>query len=160
MNIIRREGSPLSAYRPASVDDQFGRMVENMFEDFFAPFTPYSSLLSRRDESSVVSPRLNVLETEKTFEVEAELPGVAKEDIKVAIDSRRISIEGEAKRESAEKEGENIVYAERSIRKFARSFTLPADVDDTGAQAKLENGILMLTLPKKEASQVKKLTIQ
>lgn len=155
MNIVRREGSPLSAYRPSWVDDQFGRMVENMFEDFFAP-----SLLSRGDTGALVSPRLNVSENEKAFEIEAEMPGVAKEDVKVAIDNRRISIEGEAKRESAEKEGENIVYAERSTRKFARSFTLPADVDDAAAQAKLENGILRLTLPKKESSQAKKLTIQ
>lgn len=160
MNIVRREGSPLSTYRPGSMDDQFGRMFESMFEDFFAPFTPYSSLLSRRDGGNVVSPRLNVVETEKTFEVEAELPGVTKEDIKVAIDNRRVSIEGEAKRETERKEGENVVYAERSTRHFARSFTLPVDVDDAGAQAKLENGVLMLSLPKKEASQAKKLTVQ
>lgn len=157
MSIARRENSPLSAYRPHMVDDQFGRLMENMFEDFFAP---YSSLLSRRDGGEVVSPRLNVVETDKTYEVEAELPGVKKEDVKVSIDHRRVSIEGESKRESAEKEGENIVYAERSTRKFARSFTLPAEVDDAGAQARLENGILMLSLPKKESSQAKKLTIQ
>ena len=156
MNIVRREGSSLPTYRPAS----FGRMFENMFEDFFAPFTPYSSLLSRRDGGTMVSPRLNVVETDKSIEVEAELPGVAKEDIKVAIDNRRITIEGESKRTSAEKEGEHVVYAEHSIRKFARSFTLPADVDDTGAQAKLENGILILSLPKKESSHAKKMTIQ
>jgi HSP20 family protein len=160
MNIVRRTTSPLSTYRPTSMDDQFGQLVENMFEDFFAPFTPYSSLLSRRDEGDLISPRLNVKETEKSFEVEAELPGVKKEDIKVAIDNRRVSIEGEAKRESAQKEGENVVYAERSTRKFARSFTLPADVDDNGAQARLENGVLMLTLPKKESTQAKKLTVQ
>ncbi len=160
MNIVRRSGSPLPAYGPEMLDDQFGRLVENMFGDFFSPFTPYSSLLSRRDGGAVVSPRLNVSETDKSFEVEAEVPGVKKEDIKVAIDNRRITIEGEAKRESAEKEGENIVFAERSTRKFARTFTLPADVDDAGAQAKLENGILMLSLPKKEPTQAKKLTIQ
>lgn len=160
MNIVRRENAPLSAYRPGSFDDQFGHLVENMLEDFFAPFTPYSSLLSRRDGGAFVSPRMNLVETDKAFEVEAEMPGVKKEDIKVSIDNRRVSIEGEAKRETAEKEGENVVYAERSTRKFARTFTLPADVDDAGAQAKLENGILMLTLPKKETSQAKKLTIR
>lgn len=157
MNIARREGSPLSVYRPHLFDDEFGRMMENMFDDFFAP---YSSLFARHDGGAVVSPRLNVVETDKAFEVEAELPGVKKEDIKVSIDHRRVTIEGEAKRESAEKEGEHIVYAERSTRKFARSFMLPADVDDAGAQAKLENGVLMLSLPKKESSQAKKLTIQ
>lgn len=158
-NLIRRSNVPLSIYRPTGIEDQFDRLVENMFEDFFAPSIPYSSLAGRGGEA-VISPRLNVVETDKTFEVEAELPGVKKEDVKVAIDNRRVTIEGEAKRESAEKEGENIVYAERSIRKFSRSFTLPTDVDDAGAQAKLENGILMLTLPKKESAQVKRLTVQ
>lgn len=157
MNIVRRDKSPLSIYRP--IEDQFGRLVEDMFEDFFAPSTPFSSL-SRGSSDGITSPRLNVVETEKAFEVEAEMPGVKKEDIKVAIEGRRVTIEGEAKRESAEKEGEHIVYAERSTRKFSRSFTIPTDVDDTGAQAKLENGVLMLTLPKKEATQVKKLTVQ
>ncbi len=159
MNIIRRNNSPLSTYRPTSFDDPFERLVENVFENFFAPFTPYSSL-SRLEADTMVSPRLNVVETDKAFVVEAELPGVAKEDIKVAVDNRRVTLEAEAKRETAQKEDENVVYAERSVRKFARSFTLPTDVDDTNAQAKLENGILTLTLPKKEPAQAKKLTIQ
>lgn len=158
MNIVRRDNA--QAYRPGFIDEQFGRMFEDMVENFFSPFTPYSSLLSRRDGGTVVSPRLNVVENDKAFEVEAEMPGVAKDDIKVAIDGRRVIIEGEAKRESEQKEGENVVYAERMTRRFARSFTLPADVDDAGAQAKLENGILMLTLPKKESTQAKRLTIQ
>jgi HSP20 family protein len=156
MNLVRRNNSPLSAYRPASIEDQFGRMVENMFEDFFTPF----SGLSRTGAEGSISPRLNVVETDKSFEVEAEMPGVKKEDIKVAIDNQRVSIEGEAKRESAQKEGENIVYAERSTRRFARSFILPTEVDDAGAQARLENGVLMLTLPKKQGAQAKQLTIQ
>ncbi len=159
MNIVRRDNSPLSTYRPTSIDDQFGRLVENMFADFFAPFAPYSSL-SRRNDADVFSPHLNVVETEKSYEVEAELPGVKKENIKVAIDNRRVSIEGEEKRESAQNEGGNVVYAERSIRKFARNFTLPTEVDEAGAQAKLENGILMLSLPKKQSAQAKKLTVQ
>jgi HSP20 family protein len=158
MTIVRRDHSPLSTYRPSSIDEQFGRIVENMFEDFFTPLMPYATF-SKHDGDMAVNPRLNIAETDKAFEVEVELPGIAKEDIKVAIDNRRITIEADAKQESAQKEGEHIVYAERVTRKFARSFTLPADVDDAGAQAKLENGILMLTLPKKEAGHAKRLTI-
>lgn len=158
MNIVRRENVP--TYRQEFIGDQLERVFEDMVENFFSPFTPYSSLLSRRDGGNVVSPRLNVVENDKAFEVEAEMPGVAKEDIKVAIDGRRVVIEGEAKRVTEQKEGENVVYAERSTRRFARSFALPTDIDDAGAQAKLENGILMLTLPKKESTQAKKLAIQ
>jgi HSP20 family protein len=159
MNLTRRSNLPVSTFRPNAVEDQFSRLIENMFEDFFAPFTPSSSL-SRRGAEGITSPRLNVAETDKSFEVEAEMPGVKKEDIKVAIDNQRVTIEGEAKRESAEKEGENIVYAERTTRKFSRSFMLPSEVDDANAQARLENGILMLSLPKKAGTQAKQITIQ
>ncbi len=159
MNLIRRNNAPLTTYRPSSIDDQFGRLVENMFEDFFAPFTPFSSL-SNLSQEGITSPRVNLVERDDAFEVEAELPGVRKEDVKVSIDNRRVTIEGEAKRETEQKEGENVVYSEHSTRRYARSFTLPTDVDDATAQAKLENGILMLTLPKKQSTQAKKLTVQ
>jgi HSP20 family protein len=130
-----------------------------MFEDFLTPLMPYSSF-SRQGEDGLVSPRLNVVETDKAFEVEAELPGVSKEDVKVTVDDRRVLIEAESKHESTKKEGKNIVYSERSASKFARSFTLPVPVDDANAQAKLENGILTLTLPKVEATHAKQLTVR
>jgi len=155
MNIVRRENSPISRYRSGALDDQFGRLIENMFEDFLTPLMPYS-----RQNDGPISPRLNVTETDKAFEVEAELPGVSKEDVKVTVDDQRVLIEAESKHESTKKDGGNIVYAERTANKFVRSFTLPVAVNDANAEAKLENGILMLTLPKKETTQAKRLTIR
>jgi len=157
MNLVRRSSSPLSAYRPGSVEDQFGRMVESMFEDFFAPF---AQGVGRWPDEATVSPRLNVNETEKTYEVQAEMPGVNKEDVKVSIDHQRVTIEGECRTANEQREGENVVYSERAARKFLRSFMLPTEVDDTTAQAKLENGVLQLTLPKKQGSEARRLTIQ
>jgi len=159
MNIVRRNPSSLAAYRPRSLDDQFGRLVENMFEDMFAPFTAGSGLSQWAGEN-VATPRLNVTETDKSFEVEAEMPGVKKEDIKVAIENQRVTIEGECKRESEQREGENVVYSERSARKYVRVFTLPTDVDETAAQARLENGVLSLSLPKKQGGAATRLTVQ
>jgi HSP20 family protein len=52
------------------------------------------------------------------------------------------------------------VYSERSARKFLRSFMLPTEVDDTAAQARLEDGILRVSLPKKQGTQVHRLTVQ
>jgi HSP20 family protein len=159
MNIIRRNNAtPLPGYRPAHIEDQFGRMVESMFDDFFAPFAQGS--LPRTGSDNTIAPRLTVAETEKSFEAEVELPGVNKEDIKVAIDKQRVTIEAESKRESAQNEGDNVVYAERSNRKYLRSFLLPSDVDDSTAQARLENGVLILSLPKKQDTQAKRLTVQ
>jgi HSP20 family protein len=103
---------------------------------------------------------MDVSETEKSFEVQAELPGVKKEDVKVAIDGQRVTIEGVCQQANEQRQGEQVVYSERSTRRYQRSFTLPSEVDDAGAEARLENGILMLTLPKKQGAAARRLTIQ
>ena len=155
MNLIRRGASPLAAYRPGTVEDQFGRMVESMVQDFFAPLAQGRTL-----EEGVGIPRLDVSETDQAFEVQAELPGVKKEDIRVAIDGARVTIEGECQQGNEQRQGEQVVYSERATRRYQRSFTLPSEVDDATAAARLENGILMLTLPKKQGNAARRLTIQ
>jgi len=156
MNLVRRGSTPLSTYRPGAAEDQFGRLVESMFEDFFAPLAGGS----RWTDANASVPRLDMTESESAYEVQAEMPGVEKEDLKVAIDHQRVTIEGECRKANERREGENVVYSERSARKFMRSFTLPSEVDDGAAQAKLENGVLHLTLPKKQGSPVRRLQIQ
>jgi HSP20 family protein len=181
MNIVRRNASPVSAYRPRSIDDQVGRLVENMFEDLISAMMPYSGLASL-DQDGTVTPRLNIVETDKTYEVEAEIPGIRKDDVKISVENRRVMIEAQEKREIGSSDAGTVQgagaaqgsaqvpqqtsgsmpesYRERSLRRYQASFTLPVEVDDAGAQAKLDNGILMLTLPKKQPSQGKQLTIQ
>jgi len=155
MNLIRRGTTPLSTFRPGVMEDQFGRMVENMFQDFLAPLAQ-----GRWAGEDVGMPRLDVSETEKTFEVKAELPGVKKEDVHVSIDGQRVTIEGECQQANEQRQGEQVVYSERSTRKYQRSFTLPSEVDDASAQARLEDGVLMLSLPKKAGGTARQLTIQ
>jgi HSP20 family protein len=156
MNLVRRNTSPLSAWRQGSVEDQFGQLVQNMFQDLMSP---YGSAGGWSDEGAI-RPRLNVSETEKTYEVEAEIPGVKKEDIKVSVDHDRVTIEADCRWANEQREGENVVYSERSARKFLRSFTLPTEVDDAAAQARLDDGILHLSLPKKPGSAARRLDIQ
>lgn len=159
MNIVRRNPSALAGYRSRSLDDQFGRLVESMFDDMFAPFTQGASL-SQWQDGDAIRARLNVSESEQAYQVQAELPGVKKEDVKVAIDQQRVTIEGEVKLENERREGENVLYAERSASKFVRSFMLPTEVDDAAAQAHMQDGVLTLTLPKKQGSAAKRITIQ
>ena len=159
MNLIRRTPSALSGYRPRSLDDQFGRLIENMFEEMLSPFTQQGAL-SQWSGEGTISPRLNVSENDKGFEVQAELPGVNKEDVKVAIDRQRITIEAESKHSTEQREGDNVLYSERGASRFMRSFMLPAEVDDAGAQARMDNGVLTLTLPKKQTTEAKRITIQ
>lgn len=156
MNLVRRGNSPLSAYRPTA-EDGFGRLVESMFEDIFAPLALGAS---RRLDDGASIPRLDMIENEQAYEIQAEMPGVEKGDLKVAIDHQRVTIEGECRKANERREGENVVYSERSARKFLRSFTLPTEVDDAAAQAKLENGVLHLTLPKKQGGAVRRLDVQ
>jgi HSP20 family protein len=156
MNLIRRGNSPLSTLRGGPIDDQFGQLVESMFQDFLTPLVQGA----RRLDDGLSMPRLDLSETEKTFEVQAELPGVNKEDIKVSIDGQRVTIEGECRQANEQRQGEQVVYSERSTRRYQRSFALPSEVDDTKAEARLENGILMLTLPKRQGSEAKRVTIQ
>ena len=139
------------------IEDQFGRMVESMFDDFFAR-AAHAAALSRWPEEGVSSPRLNVTESDKAFTVQADIPGVKKEDIKVNIDNQRVTIEAEPRR--AEQQREGVDYAEGSARKYMRSFQLPADIDEASADARLEDGVLTLTLPKKQGGSAKPLTIQ
>lgn len=159
MNIIRRTPSALAGYRPRVMDDQFGRLVENMFEEMLAPITQ-GGTLSQWAAQGTASPRLNVSETEKAFEVQAELPGMKKEDVKVAVEHQRVTIEAESRREQEQREGENVLFAERSASKFMRSFMLPVEVDEASTEARMENGILTLTLPKKQGSEATRITIQ
>jgi len=156
MDLVRRGSTPLSTYRPGAVEDQFGRLVESMFEDFFAPLAQ----ANRWSDANASIPRLDMTESEGAYEIQAEMPGVEKDDLKVAIDHQRVTIEGECRKANERREGENVVYSERSARKFMRSFTLPSEVDDANAQARLENGVLHLTLPKKQGSPVRRLEIQ
>lgn len=156
MNLIRRSNAPLTPFRPGSMEDQFGRMVESMFQDFFAPLAQGAAWAGE----GLGMPRLDVIEHDGAFEVRADLPGVRKEDVKVAIDGQRVTIEGECQQANEQRQGEQVVYAERLTRRYQRSFTLPSEVDDAGAEAKLENGVPMLTLPKKAGGAARRLTVQ
>ncbi len=100
------------------------------------------------------SPKIDISEGEKNINVVAEIPGVAKEDIKIVLQDNILSIEGEKKKEEV-KNDENFYRSERSYGSFKRCFTLPAEVDSDKVDAKFENGVLKITMPKLEVKQLK-----
>ena len=104
--------------------------------------------------------KIDVTEDDKSYRVKADVPGVKKEDIKVSIDGNQVSISAEVKSEKEEKKGESVVRSERYYGKQYRSFSLEHDLDQAGAEARYENGVLQLTLPKKEKTSAKKLTVK
>jgi HSP20 family protein len=104
--------------------------------------------------------KIDVKEQEKAYLVHAEMPGVKKEDIHVNIDGATVSISAERKQEKDIKEGERVLRTERYFGKVSRSFQLGQDIDDGKATAKFVDGVLELVLPKKAATQAKRLAIE
>lgn len=103
--------------------------------------------------------RVDVSEQEREYLVHAEIPGVKKDDIHVAIDGARVSISAEVKREK-EESGLRSVRRECYQGKVARSFMLDSEVDAAEATAKYENGCLDIRLPKKGGAKLKELKVQ
>ncbi|HUW51262.1 MAG TPA: Hsp20/alpha crystallin family protein [Sulfuricella sp.] len=104
--------------------------------------------------------RLDIKESDKDYTINAEIPGVKKDDIHVTIDGNQVSISAEVKKEEEEKEGGKVLRSERYYGKVFRSFTLGSDVDDAAAKAKYTDGLLKLTLPKKAGTAARKLSVQ
>lgn len=103
--------------------------------------------------------KMDVKEADGQYLVNAEIPGVNKDDIHVTIDGNRVSISAEVKQEKEAKEGERVVRCERSYGMASRSFSLADEVDEGKVQAKYNNGVLELTLPKKSGSSRKEIPI-
>ncbi|MGH8751645.1 MAG: Hsp20/alpha crystallin family protein [Burkholderiales bacterium] len=130
-------------------DDVFGDLLKGFF------VRPVSF-----DAPSQLQLKVDVSEDENAYTVAAELPGVKKDDINVSIDGNQVSISAEVKKEHEEKNGAQVLRSERYYGKFARSFALLQDVDESAAQAKYTDGVLELKLPKKAQASAKRLTIQ
>lgn len=129
-------------------------------DDFFAGFFRPVFNAERTAVTNVSEIRIDVREDDKTYSVEAVIPGVKKEDIQVAIDGNEVSITAEVKNEKELREGERVLRSERFYGKTVRRFALAQEIDESGAQARYEEGVLKLSLPKKAASSARKLTIQ
>lgn len=102
--------------------------------------------------------RLDVSETEQAYTVKADIPGVTKEDIKVSIDGNQVAISAETRQEK-EEQGRNVLRTERYYGQQYRSFTLECPIDEEKADAKYENGVLELTLPKKAGAMAHQLKV-
>jgi HSP20 family protein len=102
---------------------------------------------------------MDVREDDKSYTVHAEIPGVKKEDIHVTIVGNQVSISAETRQEKEVKEGEKVLRSERYYGKVSRSFSVASDIDESASQAKYNDGVLELVLPKKAATASRRLTI-
>ena len=136
--------------------DPFNELVDDFFKGFLVRPVAYEN---GRGEAL---PRMKVDVAEKNgaYLVTAELPGVRREDIQVAIDGAQVTLTAELKREKEASQDERVLHAERVYGKATRSFTLPQELDEDKAEAKFRDGVLELTLPKKQAAARKQISIQ
>ena len=113
----------------------------------------------RMAEPRIEQIKVDATEDDKAYRISAEIPGVRKEDVKVSVVDNEVTISAEVKRQSEKKEGERVVHSERYYGAVSRSFTLPQAVDGDSAQAKYDNGVLTLTLPKRDNSRFRKIIV-
>lgn len=131
--------------------------ADDVFDDLFRGFFMRPVRFEGRQEVQI---KVDVSEDDKAYTVHAEIPGARKEDIHVTIDGSQVAISAEIKNEKEVKEGDKVLRSERYFGKVVRTFSLGHDLDDAAAQAKYDNGILELRLPKRITSTTKNLTIQ
>ena len=135
---------PLARTSHRAVAPQFSRFIDRLFDESFERVS--SPTPSR-------TPALDVSETDAGYTVAFDVPGVTREQLKVSVDGRRVSVETvdatSASASSPESAAPRVLYRERSSTRYARTVSLPAEVDQASSTAKFENGVLTLTLLKK-----------
>jgi len=104
-------------------------------------------------------PAVDVYETEGSFVLKAELPGVGKEDIKIDVNNNALTIKGEKKFEE-KTEKDNYMRVERTYGSFTRTFALSDKVDSGNIKAAFKDGVLEITLPKKEEAKPKEIKVE
>ncbi len=129
----------------------FDHLFDNALEQLFAQ--------PAADAAPVRRPAIDVSESDRGYVVTLDVPGVSREDVKVSIDGRSVSIVAEARNAKATdaatdtpeapKASDRVILRERAVASYARSFTLPSEIDQASSQAKLDNGVLTLTLVKR-----------
>ncbi|MCZ2405774.1 MAG: Hsp20/alpha crystallin family protein [Burkholderiales bacterium] len=134
----------------------------NLFDDFFKDFAPgfYVRPLHGDNLPAPSQIKVDVKETDGGYTVQAEVPGVPKEDIHVSIEGNVVSLRAEVRQMDQKTEGEKVLRSERYYGSVARSFQLPAEIDAAQAKARYDNGVLTLTLPKKTGSSSQRLSIE
>ncbi|NMG63875.1 Hsp20 family protein [Azoarcus indigens] len=129
--------------------------LEDFFRGFFVRPVEFGSNVA----ADAPQMRVDVKENPEGYEVLAELPGIAKDDIHVHIDGPVVSISAERKQEKEVKNGERVLRTERYFGKVSRSFQLGQEIDEGQSSASFVDGVLTLKLPRKPTAQAKRLNI-
>ncbi len=142
MTLLKSNGSRMNSF-PMLFDDIFNRDLFNWGTNNFSG-------------TNTTIPAVNIKETPEHYQVEVAAPGMSKEDFKVELDGNQLTISSEKRNETEDREDNRFTRREFSYQSFERSFTLHKDVVDLDKiEAKYENGLLNLIIPKKEEAKQK-----
>ena len=145
---VARAGDPFM-----SLQREMNRLFDDAFGGYLTPAR------TNGDGARQLVPSVDVKETDKAIEIEAELPGVEEKDVQVTLEDKVLTIKGEKKAEKEETK-KDYYSCERSYGSFLRSFELPAGVDADKVSAAFSKGVLKVTVPKVPATQAKKIDVK
>jgi HSP20 family protein len=134
-----------SLFKDTFVPKAFTHLVDSMLTDALPVY----------DNAMAYRPRVDVLEREKQYELHIMMPGLNKEDIKIDLEEKKLTISAERKQES-EESGVKYHAVESFFGKFSRSFNLPKNSDIENIGAEFKNGILVVSIPKAEPAKTSK----
>ena len=135
--------------------DRLQRKMDSAFDDFFRGDLSDTSTLP----SKTWIPAVDVAETSVAYVIHAELPGVKKDEVKITVHDNLITIRGEKKSE-VDNKAENVRWIEQSYGMFERSFSFPGAVKSDGIEARYDDGVLTIILPKTEEAKEKTIDVK
>ena len=130
------------------------------FDQLFPEVFRRMARTSRLADETPGEIRLDVTENDKDYQVRAEIPGAKKEDIRITVENNFVSISAEVKKEKEEKSGGRVLLKETWFGSASRGFSLAHEIDSAGVVAKLDDGVLKLTWPKREGSGSRSISVQ
>lgn len=147
----------ITKVKPKRRDESYYTPVRSILDDFFT--FPMSRFGSFFDEPTVSPVAADIWEDKENIFVKMAMPGVKKEDIKISVMADSVSIEGKTSKKDEEKEDDR--YWLRSMEsQYQQTFNLPTNVDTDSVEAKLEDGVLTVTLPKAKEYRPKEIEIK
>jgi len=144
----------LAPARPLeSLHHEVDRLFGSFFDDFSFPKLGF--------KNGALVPKIDFKATDEAYQLDVELPGIPPSEIQVSVTNGILSVKGE-KRAGKEEKDKNYIRIERSYGSFERSLSLPDDADDSKIAASSRDGVLTITLPKREgaAAQARKIEVK
>ncbi len=146
----------LAVFDPAEEFNYIQTQINKLFDEAFRlPTRRYAEMWVGESWG----PAVDIYETDDSYILEADLPGMKKEDIHIDVRANVLTLSGERKQEQKVEE-DNKIRIERNYGKFVRSFTLPQNVDADHIKASYKDGVLRVILPKTEEARPKQIKIE